>query len=363
MQVVKIQPQTFKSSYIKLIVLLWSLVSLVFSELFNAIPSLQGNAFLIVFIIFGVFYLIAAIVYILIRNVRKDCECLKEIWWVDIAYLIGGIFYYAGRNVINLHWMFYFCFISHRCYNSMLISQSFLLGTVVVLYRFIPFFISKYYQSNLVKEHQITEAKLQLVPEWILAVESLTLLVEFDALYTVMINSFSAGTTPTNPFRCEWGADDIAAWVLWALFVLMYLFILYYMINIQYCGNCNINRSCVTSNLSAIISLGTFGMYLLANNLAPLLCRTGANILIAWIVMRVLVLIVVITAIVLLLVYRCLSKTRQEKLLPHALYQHLHPESDEQNDLPLETVGTNDDKQSQEIVHFENFPIVQLQTT
>ena len=79
MQVVKIQPQTFKSSYIKLIVLLWSLVSLVFSELFNAIPSLQGNAFLIVFIIFGVFYLIAAIVYILIRNVRKDCDISIEL--------------------------------------------------------------------------------------------------------------------------------------------------------------------------------------------------------------------------------------------------------------------------------------------
>ena len=317
------------------------------------------------FIIFGVFYLIAAIVYILIRNVRKDCECLKEIWLVDIAYLIGGIFYYAGRNVINLHWMFYFCFSSQDgCYNSLLISQSFLLGTVVVLYRFIPFFISKYYQSNLVKEHQITEAKLQLVPEWILAAESLTLLVEFDALYTVMINSFSVATTTTSPFRCGVSvAHNISAWVLWALFILMYLFILYYMINIQYCGNCNVNRSCVTSNLSGIVSLGTFGMYLLANNLDPLLCRTGANILIAWIVMRVLVLIVVITAIVLLLVYRCLSKTRQEKLLPHALYQHLHPESDEQNDLPLETVGTNDDKQCQEIVHFEDFPIVQLQTT
>ena len=56
-------------------------------------------------------------------------------------------------------------------------------------------------------------------------------------------------------------------------------------------------------------------------------------------------LIVVITAIVLLLVYRCLSKTRQEKLLPRALYQHLHPEpSNEQNDLPLEVIVGDEEK-------------------
>ena len=64
--------------------------------------------------------------------------------------------------------------------------------------------------------------------------------------------------------------------------------------------------------------------------------------------MRILVLIVVITAIVLLLVYHCLSKTQQEKLLPRAfswVWQHLHPDHhDEQNDLPLETVVDDEDK-------------------
>ena len=320
LQVVKIQPQTFKSSYIKLIVLLWSLIYSLLSAIFLIAPGILGIANTPVFFIFGVVYLITAVVYILIRNVRKNCKCLKVIWLVDITYFIGGLFYYVGRDR-NL---------------SFLMLESFLLGTVVVLYRFVPFFISKYYQSKLVKEHQTTEAKLQLVPEWILAAESLTLLVEFDAMYTVMINSFS---TTTIPNACSYqGANvAIAAWVLWALFVLMYVFILYYTMNIQYCGNCNVNRSCVTSNLSAIVLLATFGMYLLTNNNYPLVC-SGASLLIMRIFVRIPVLTVVITAIVLLLVYRCLSKTRQEKLLPRALYQHLHPDHEEQNNVPLETV-------------------------
>ena len=281
--------------------------------------------FLSVFTILGVVYLVTTIVYILIRNVGKDCECLKVVWLVDIAYLIGGIFYYVGRNIF-------------RFSIALSESRSILLGTSVVLYRFVPFFISKYYQSKLVKEHQTTEAKLQLVPEWILAAESLTLLVEFDALYTVMINTFS------QEYLCR-DAAIIGAWALWTFFIFLYIFILYYTMNIQYCGNCNVNKSCVTSNFGAIVALATFGMYLLANNFAPLYCNTGVNnLLIAFIVMKVLVLIVVITAIVLLLVYRCLSKTRQEKLLPHALYQHLHPEPDEQNDLPLETVVDDEEK-------------------
>ena len=147
--------------------------------------------------------------------------------------------------------------------------------------------------------------------------------MEFDALYTVikfLLLKF-------HPF-CVPEAPSIAAWVLWAVFVLMYIFILYYTMNSQYCGNCNINWSCVTSNFGAIIALVAFGMYLLAYNTYPLTC-SGVNLLIAQRVMRILMLIVVITAIVLLLVYRCLSKTRQEKLLPHALYQHLNPELDE----------------------------------
>ena len=101
---------------------------------------------------------------------------------------------------------------------------------------------------------------------------------------------------------------------------------------------CNVNWTCAKSNLSAFVLLATFGMYLLANNLYPLIWPAGANLLIAWILMRIPVLIVVITAIVLLLVYRCLSKTQQEKLLSRALYQQLHSEPDEQNDLLPETI-------------------------
>ena len=219
----------------------------------------------------------------------------------------------------------------NSCQLSMLISQSVLLSTTILLYRFIPFFISKYYQSNLAKEHQTTEAKLQLVPEWILAAESLTLLVELNALYTIMINSF----VPTSV--CAQIVQLIGACVLWALFVLTYMIILYYTVNIQYCGKCNVNASCIISNFSAIVPLAAFGMYLLATNYFPLSCSGNVySILGAWIVMKVLLLIVVIAVIVLLLVYRCLSKTRQEKLLPRALYQHLHPEQDEQ-ELSLQT--------------------------
>ena len=335
MQVVKIQPQTFKSSYIKLIVLLWSLVSSLIpaSIRFISIPSGDDHVrkiFIpIVFIIFGVVYLITVIAYILIRNVRKDCESIKVIWLVDIAYFTGGILYYAGRN---------FPGISGSC--DICISI-FLLGTSVVLYRFIPFFISMYYQSNLAKEHQTTEAKLQLVPEWILAAESLTLLVEFDAWYSVMISSFSLASHKTI---CDSSLITKGTWVLWFLFVLMYMFILYYTTNIQTkYEKCNVNRSCVTSNLCAIFLWVAFATYLLANNSFILAC-SGVNLVsTAQKFMRILVLIVVITAIVLLLVYRCLSKTRQEKLLSRALYQHLHPDHDEQNDLLLETVMSDEE--------------------
>ena len=190
LQVLKIQPQTFKSSYIKLIALLCSLAfSTLLAIFLTAINTPRYTASLSVFIIFGVVYLIAAIVYVVVHNVRKDCKCLKVVWLVDIAYFIGGLLYYVGRNIpILIILKINPCDIT--CQQSLQVVESILLGMVVVLYRFIPFFISKYYQSNLAKEHQTTEVKLQLVPEWILAAESLTLLVEFDALYTVMLHSF-----------------------------------------------------------------------------------------------------------------------------------------------------------------------------
>ena len=251
----------------------------------------------------------------LIRNVRKDCKCLKVIWLVDIAYLVAGLLYYVGIDL------------------PFPVVQAVLLGTAIMIYRFIPFFISKYYQSNLAKEHQTTEAKLQLVPEWILVAESLTLLVDFNALYTVLYNSVFSAINHGRPQNDLCNSRQIyAVLVIWVLFVLMYMFILYYTMNIQCCGNCSVNTSCVASNFIAFLPLAALGMYLLTNNSIPsiLLICSGANAPLATIVLKLFVLTVVITVIVLLLVYRCLSKTRQEKLLPYALYQHLHPEPDEQ---------------------------------
>ena len=320
MQVLKIQPQTFKSSYIKLIALLWSIIcSLILVIILETKISINEVDFFLVFGIIGVAYMITALGYILIRNARKDYKCLKVVWLVDIAYFIAGILYYVGRNV------------------QLPVAQPILLGMVVVLYRFIPFFISKYYQSNLAKEHQTTEAKLQLVPEWILAAESLTLLVEFDALYIITINSFS-------PFPCCTSSAMTGSWVQSALFVLMYMLILFYTMNIQY-SKCNVNISCAASNLGAIVLLVAFYLHLLDSNVILQKCLQirlnifGVTTLLGiQIAMKLFVLIVVITVIVLLLVYCCLSKARQEKLLPRALYQHLHPEPDE----PYEPTDNND---------------------
>ena len=217
----------------------------------------------------------------------------------------------VSRYSIPHRWNFLLC--GQKPDNCRSAAYSTRHGSSVV--SFIPFFISKYYQSSLAKEHQTTEAKLQLVPEWILAAESLTVLVEFDALYDLIVHSF--------PRFCTVG-ELAGSWVLWALFVLAYMLILFYTMNIQY-SKCNVNISCVASNLGAIVLIVTFGMYLLASNSLPLGCF-GVYYLIALIVMEVLVLIVVATVIALLLKYRRLSKTRQEELLPHALYQHLHPD-------------------------------------
>ena len=308
LQVLKIQPQSIKSSYIKLIVLMCSLVysTTVLIFLQTTITAHDGiNAYtctsaiapkLTSLIVYVIGYFIIMIAFVMIDDDQSKTNSL-----LDIIYFTGGMMYYIARNL------------------SIPVVQPILLGMVVVFYRFIPLFISKYYQSNLAKEHQTTEAKLQLVPEWILAAESLTLLVEFDALYTLIVNFLSkeSGCTSNN---------GIGAFVLWALFVFMYMIILYYTMNIQYCDD-NITCSCFASKVCAILLLIAFGMYLMTSNGFPLGCF-GEKVRIAWIVMKILVLIVVVVVTVLLLVSRCLSKTRKEKLLPHTLYQHLHPEQD-----------------------------------
>ena len=309
-QVVNIQSQTLKRSYIKLIVLLCSLV-----QFLTAIPFGARNPSLVVFIL-GVVYLFIAIAYILIRNAKENVKCLKVIWLVDLVYMVAGLLYYVGINFPTP------------------LLKAVLLGTGIIVYWFIFFFISKYYQS---KEHQTTEAKLQLVPEWILAAESVTLFVDFDAWYTVMINSFNLTINMTNSDSfCESDGRIIGAWVLWAFFILLYMFVLFYTLNNR-CSKCNVNCSCVISNIISVVLLAAFSIYLLINSSILDLC-SGEHAVVTSIVLELPVLIVVITVIVLLLVYRCMSRTRQKKLLPRALYQHLHPEPDE-HDLPLETVN------------------------
>ena len=246
--------------------------------------------------------------------------------------------YYVGKNVpiiLNvLNSNEKQCRNNNECLLPVKVTQYILLGIgPIMLYRFIPFFISKYYQSNLPKEHQTTEAKLQLVPEWILAAESLTLIVEFDALYTVIANALNIFNGDLLHL-CSSSAQVAGYWVLWASFVLMYMFILYYTIHIQYCGNYNVNCSCATSNFFAIILVGMFVMFFMSNEYNPLLfCYMKDTSRLLRNIMNVLVLIVVITVIVLLLVYRCLSKTRQEKLLPRALYQQISSEPNEHTNL------------------------------
>ena len=140
MQVLKIQPQTFKSSYIKLIALVFSLVMSLLLSIISLVLSRSPTSFNLnalrigIFTaigIFGVVYLTTAIIYILIRNIREDCKCLKVTWLVDSAYIFGGLLYYAGRN---LH---------------LPVATPILLGMVVLIYRFIPFFISKYLSLDI----------------------------------------------------------------------------------------------------------------------------------------------------------------------------------------------------------------------
>ena len=317
MQVLKIQPQTLKSSYIKLIPLLFSLVHSLLLVILVTATVRSDVVFHTVFSIFGAAYLISAIIYIIISKPKNERKCLKLVWLIDAAYIFGGLLYFAGRNFITP-------------------ATPILLGIVVVFYRFIPFFVSKYYQSSLAKEHQTTEAKLQLVPEWIFAAESLTLLVELDAWYTVMLIAFIRNFSPS---QCLTAA--IGTWVLWALFVLAYSLILYYTMNIQYCGSSDsTSNTRYATNFAAVVLVAVFGMYLLSSNGFPLSCYQVVNLPSALIVMKILVLIVIITVIVLLMVYRCMSKTRQEKLLPHALYQQLYPDPD----LPLEAIAGNEEQ-------------------
>ena len=244
-------------------------------------------------------YLITAIAYILVRNLQSDGKYLKVTWIVDIAYLFGGMFYYVGRNLLNLNQVPQDPFLY-----GVRAAAFFLLGMVVVFYRLIPFFIFKHYPVNLAKEHKTIEV-------WILAAKSLTWLVEFDAWYAVVGNAVVGYAIVGSNLQAY---SSAAVWVLWALFILMYMVILYYLVNKKFDNN----MSCVTSNIIVTVLGINFGLYLLSNTSFPLYRYYLHTIVvpIVWIVMKVLNLIVVIVTIALLMVYRCLPKTQRDEEQP-----------------------------------------------
>ena len=334
-----LRPQTFKSSYIKLIVLLLDIIHTLISR-FISVSSLpnaeKAKASLAIFIIIGIVYIVTATVYSF-RNIRKDCSRAST-WLVDLVHVLGGLVYYVGDNyppMIREYGAELGCS-GTQCLESVAASESVLLGMAVVFYRLIPFCISKYYKSRLAKHDKDTEIAVQLEPEWVLAAESLTLLMEFDTWFTVVGMAPISLSPLSNSTQCLSDAYTGATWGFWVFFLAMYMFVTHFVLHIQYEMKylCKPSVSCVSSSISTIALWIALGLYLLSDNFLPLGC-TGAlkdnsyGDSVARIVMLVIVLVVVSTATVLLLVYRCLPRDKQEKLLPAPLYQHLHPEPDE----------------------------------
>ena len=338
--------ETFKSSYIKLLVLLLDILYTLISQsilISSASNEGKARASLAIFIIIGIVYLLIATAYTF-RNIFKKDNCAKGTCLIDIVHLIGGLVYFVGDNyptLIRDYGTELGC--GAECLNSVFASKSVLLGVAVVFYRVIPFCINKYYQSRLVKK-QDTEDTVQLEPEWVLGAESLTLLVEFDSWFTVV------GTSPASALSgnmtCLSDGYTGATWGFWVFFLLTYMLIVHYVLHIRYDFKqliMNINLSCLGLNCSNFPLWCSFGLYLLADNALPLGCTGifkddshGENI--ARIVMLVFVMIIVGTAAVLLLVYRCLPRHRQQKL-PAAFYQHLLRNPDDVPKAPVEKLS------------------------
>ena len=345
-----LRPQTFKSSYIKLIVLLLDIIHTLISR-FISISTLpnseKAKASLAIFIIIGIVYIVTASIYSF-RNIRKDCSRASA-WLVDLVHVLGGVVYYVGDNyppMIREYGPELGCN-GAQCFESVAASESVLLGMAVVFYRLIPFCIAKYYKSRLAKPDKNTEVEVQLEPEWVLAAESLTLLVEFDTWFTVV------GMPPlsfaSNSTLCFSDPYTGAAWGFWVFFLAMYIFVTHFVLHVQYELKylCKLSVSCVSTSISTVALWMALGLYLLSDNFLPLGC-TGAlkgnsyGDSVARIVMLIIVLIVVSAATVLLLVYRCLPRDTQEKLLPDPLYQHLHSSPD-QDELPQLGKDSGDD--------------------
>ena len=358
LQGVKLRSQTFKSSYIKLLVLLLDIFYMLISRsilISSASNGDKAKASLGILIIIGLVYLLIATAYTF-RNIIKKDNCAKGSCLVDIVHLIGGLVYFVGDNyptLIRDYGTELGC--GTECLNSVVASEPVLLGVAVVFYRVIPFCITKYYQSRLAKGKQDTEVAVQLEPEWVLGAESLTLLVEFDSWFTVV--GMSPASRLSGNTTCLSDAYTGATWVFWVFFLLMYMFIVHYVLHIQYdfklIKNINLIMSCLALNFSNAALWCSFGFYLLADNALPLRCTGtfkddshGENV--ARIVMLVIVMITVGTAAALLAVYRCLPRHRQEKLLPAAFYQRLLRNPDDVSE-------ASDEKHSSELYHpFEN---------
>ena len=287
----------------------------------------KAKASLAVFIIVGILYLIVSIIYTL-RNAKQNYS--KGTWIVDIVHLLGGLVYFVGDNyppLVRSYGSELGC--GQACMDMVTASEPVLLGMAVVFYRLLPFCIGKYFRAKLAKKKKTTEIPVQFEPEWILAAESLTLLVEFDSWFTVVGTAPSFSTPVGNTTICPTNAYTAATWAFWVFYVLMYMFILHFVLHIQYDLSMNANVSCVTTNFGTIGLWGTLALYLLADNTLPLSCTGALNgreyeDSVTRVVMLVLVLIPVSLAIILLLVYRCLPKNRQE-----ALYKHLNVHSDD----------------------------------
>ena len=258
---------------------------------------------LAIVIFIGLIYLAAATIYTFRKN--NSCRCT----WVDIAHLVGGIAYFVGNNCTTLisdYRTEFGC--GEECLNSVIFSESVLLGVAGV----IPFCIKEYQsRARLPKEKQDSEVT---EPEWVLGVESLTLLVEFDSWFTVV--GTSSESKLSGNMTCLPDRYTGVTWGFWGFFLLMYMILVYYTLRIQYYDCKLIMNIKLILNWLALWFINfvlciSFGLYLLADNALPLEC-TGKfkdaydsySENIARIFMLIIVLITVGTAAGLLTVYR-----------------------------------------------------------
>ena len=340
LQGIKLRSETFKSGYIKLLVLLLDIIYMLVSRsIFICSGSNKDKAIrsLAAFITIGVLYLLVATIYTF-RNIFKKDNCAKCTWacLVDIVHLIGGLVYFVGDNyptLIRDYGIELEC--GAECMNSVVASEPVLLGVAVVFYRLIPFCITKYHQSRLAKK-QDAEVAVQLEPEWVLGAESLTLLVEFDSWFTVVGMSPASGLSENT--TCPSEAYTCGTWAFWVIFLLMYMLIVHYVLHVHdFKLIKNINFNCLALNFTNFFLWFSFGLYLLADNDLPLGCTGifkddsyGENV--ARIVMLVLVTIIVSSAAGLLGVYHCVPR----QLLPAAFYQRLLRNPDDVPEAPIE---------------------------